>query len=136
MSKMSCAICILAIGFAIALTGCDRTPPPPKTYPVKGKVAFIGGGNPSGGVIEFRSVSESVTALGQVQSDGSFVLSTLASNQKLDGAVEGEHTVRFTPDMGQGEQSTLLPVTAKEKYRVKTEGDNDLVVTVARPKAP
>jgi len=133
--RISSATIALAFGAAFFLTACDAPPPPPpKTYPVKGKVVFIGGGSPSGGSVDFRSTTDMVTAVGKVEADGTFVLQTLSSREKVNGAVEGEHTVTYTPGQGQ-DQSTLLPVTAAEKYRVKAE-ENNITVTVAKPRPP
>ena len=127
-----CLLIVLLVGMA----ACNTLPPPPKTYPVKGKVVFIEGGSPTEGTIEFRSTTESVTAMGRVQTDGTFTLETLASNTKVEGAVEGEHTVTFISGVGKEQgQSALTPSLAEEKYKVKA-GDNNITVKVAKPKPP
>lgn len=126
---------VVALGGAAA---CDKgPPPPPPTFPVKGKVIFLEGGSPADGMIEFRSLgSDSISARGKVEKDGSFVLSCIASNKTLEGAVEGEHTVTYIPDFGaQGAQSTLQPSVAADKYKVKPE-PNDITVKVAKPRPP
>ena len=117
------------------MAACNSLPPPPKTYPVKGKIVFLDGGSPSEGTVEFRC-AEPFTAIGQVQPDGTFKLETLASNTKVDGAVEGEHTVTFISGVGKEQgQSALRPSQAAEKYKVKA-GDNEFVIKVAKPKGP
>jgi hypothetical protein len=138
----ACAICAHARRAALLLvllgiaTACQQAPQPPKTYPVKGKVVFLEGGSPAEGTIEFRSETEPLTALAEVQADGTFKLNTLWTTSKLDGAVEGEHTVTFISGVGKDQgQSTLRPSIAKEKYKVQP-GDNDIVVKVAKPTPP
>src|SRR5437879_7338710 len=111
-----CLLIVMLLGMA----ACDRLPPPPKTYPVKGKVVFVEGGSPTEGDIEFKSATEPFVAKGRIQADGSFTLETLASNTKVAGAVEGEHTVTFISGVGKEQgQSSLTPSQASEKYKVK-----------------
>ena len=127
---------LLLIGLA-GILACDNTPPPPKTYPVKGKVVFNEGGAPSDGLIEFRSVADSVSARGKVEPDGSFSLTTIANNKTLQGTIEGEHAVTYIPGVGKDAmgQSNLPPVNGTEKVKVKADGGNDFTIKLARPKA-
>jgi hypothetical protein len=136
MSPKNCAR--LAVLLVVASLGaCDRPPPPPKTFPVRGTIAFTDGGAPSAGTIEFRSVADSLAALGQVQADGSFSLSTLAGAAKLDGAVEGQHRVTFVPAPAKGEmQSTALPVSLAEPIAVRSDAENNFKIKIDRPRSP
>ena len=127
---IQCGLLLVGLGGILA---CDKTPPPPKTYPVKGKIVFIEGGAPAEGHVEFRSTgADAVVAYGKVGPDGSFSLNTSASNKSLEGTVEGEHTVTYNA----GGQGNLLPSVAAEKYKVKADGVNELTIKVAKPKAP
>jgi hypothetical protein len=70
------------------LAGCGPSHPP--TYPVRGTVAFADGRPVTWGTVEFYSVEQKIAARGQIQSDGSFQLSTFGTG---DGAVAGRHLV-------------------------------------------
>ncbi len=73
---------------ALALTGCGDSRL--KTVPVTGRVVFPDGSPARTGTIELESRDFPITASGQINPDGSFVLGTYESN---DGAVPGFHQV-------------------------------------------
>jgi hypothetical protein len=51
--------------------------------------------------VEFQSTTEPETrGFGQIQSDGSFTISTYRQGESLSGAVEGTHKARLMIDMG------------------------------------
>lgn len=66
-------------------TGCSEQL---RTYPVSGKVRFSSGGLVRVGTVELKSREHNIQARGQIQSDGSFTLTTYKEG---DGAVEGKH---------------------------------------------
>ena len=71
----------------LVLIGCDQHP---TTAPVQGKVLF--GGEPlQFGSVMFQPVAGGQPARGEIQSDGTFILSTLSEG---DGALIGKHRVR------------------------------------------
>jgi hypothetical protein len=89
--RQPCRIAGLALLLAAA-TGCGaRT-----TYPVRGKVVFKDGTPLTGGLVVFRPVDEKlqVSARGDIQHDGSFILSTYHEG---DGAVPGKYQAAITP---------------------------------------
>jgi hypothetical protein len=99
----------------IALVGCGGSSRP--TYRAGGKVVFLDGAPLTDAMVEFRSVGseQPVVARGQVQSDGSFQLSTYRPN---DGAVEGEHSALVTPlaRMGHIEETKGTPMVVDSRF--------------------
>ena len=89
---------VVLMGMAsIALVGCGGGPVP--TYRAGGKVVFPDGKPMQGGNVEFRAVNktpagDNPVARGEIQSDGTFELSTFRPG---DGAVEGEHLALVVP---------------------------------------
>jgi hypothetical protein len=83
---------------AVFVAGCGRkfnTTPPPKVYPVKGKVLLASGEPVSGGIITFHpKTTLGAEASGEIGRDGSFQLTTIVKN---DGAVPGSYTVSVNP---------------------------------------
>ena len=75
-----------------------------KTVPVQGKVIVTKGGEVKTlfdrqGLIAFESVEQpGVRAVGEIQEDGSFTLSTVKDGVSAPGAVEGTHRVRLDLD--------------------------------------
>jgi hypothetical protein len=76
----------------IVAAGCGG----PTTYPVRGKVVFKDGTPLTGGLVVFRPVDEKlqVSARGDIQPDGSFILGTYKEG---DGAVPGKYQAAITP---------------------------------------
>jgi hypothetical protein len=79
-------------------------PSGPKTHPVKGKVVTANADDLkllAGQSVEFQSAAEPETrGFGQIQSDGSFTISTYRQGASLSGAVEGQHKARLMIDLG------------------------------------
>jgi hypothetical protein len=98
----------VAIGGAFlvcAIGGCGRREiAGPKTHPVKGKVVFTKGGTAKTlsdrqGYIVFESIEQpGVKAMGEIQEDGSFTVTTILQGDDKPGAVEGSHRVRLELD--------------------------------------
>jgi hypothetical protein len=66
----------------------------PKTHPVAGKVVHKGGKPVTFGRVEFQSKTHpDLKAVGNIQTDGTFTLTTHLEGKNTQGAVEGEHTV-------------------------------------------
>lgn len=90
---------------AVALLGCGSKPlDGPPTVPVSGKVVFTKNGSlepivDRQGAVEFESVEQpGVKAVGDIQADGSFSLSTLVAGGAKPGVVPGQHRVRLLLD--------------------------------------
>jgi hypothetical protein len=88
-----------------ALPGCGASGgSPPALIPVKGKVTYKG--QPlTKGIVHFEPDGYGRPASGELQADGTFVLTTL---QKGDGVVAGEHKVAVT-DTGSKPRTELVP---------------------------
>ncbi|MBL6704887.1 MAG: carboxypeptidase regulatory-like domain-containing protein [Planctomycetaceae bacterium] len=79
--------CLLAIVSTITIGCGDENLP---TYPVEGMVIFSDATPVRGGTIELQSVDHRINAVGQIDSQGKFQVTTFAKN---DGAVAGRHKV-------------------------------------------
>lgn len=107
--KTACFSLVLAASAVLLGAGCGG----PQAHPVSGKVLLASGEPASGGVVEFRitnSDGEMVNAHGEIQSDGTFDLTTFDEG---DGALEGEHEVIVvppTPGEGVTAAGLLFPV--------------------------
>lgn len=128
----------LLIAFVANVAGCSRAgPKPPKTYPVKGKVLYEDGRPYGPGMIEFRSKSQPIIAIGEIQADGSFTLNTLNDREKLSGAIEGDCVVALIPpqpaDRANRKGSVPMPITLPETYAIKPQ-QNDFAITLKGPK--
>jgi hypothetical protein len=102
------------------------------TYAVKGQVLLADGRPVSGGQIEFRATDKPISAIGYLQTDGSFELSF---RKTADGTVAGAYTVALVepPPPGipgkESEEAPLAKVRSQwladvpAKYRsMKTAG--------------
>jgi hypothetical protein len=120
------AICCLAI--AILASGCGKSLPPVKTFPARGKVQFLGGKPFAGGIVTFTSQADPRLVMdAPIEDNGSFSLSMMAGDQRLDGAAEGAYHVMVSSRFaaGTGVQVYMLknPVTIEPK-------ENTLVIEV------
>jgi hypothetical protein len=121
---------------AVFVAGCGpkfNTTPPPKLYPVKGKVLLASGEPVSGGVITFHPTNmRGAEASGEIGKDGSFELTTIVKN---DGALPGSYTVSVSPYFKDGRYSAVPASRVPPKFGApETSGlsaeveerDNDL----------
>jgi hypothetical protein len=93
-STQSLAALVLASILLVPLSGCGiaGSATPPSLIPVKGKVTYKG--KPlTTGVIQFEPDGFGRKARGQIQSDGTFVLTTAKEG---DGADAGHHQVSIS----------------------------------------
>ena len=99
--------CLVATLTAIAVCGCGSQ----GLYSAGGKVVYKDGKPVTGGRVIFEPITNKVSALGYIQEDGSFRLST---NRENDGAPEGDYKVLVlpppTPEEG---KKTRLLIAAK-----------------------
>ena len=123
---------------AVFVAGCGpkfNTTPPPKVYPVKGKVLLANGEPVSGGIIKFHpKTTLGAEASSEIGPDGSFQLTTIVKN---DGALPGSYTVSVDPYFKGGRpskvpasrvpQKFLAPETSGVTAEVKAE-DNNLTI--------
>jgi hypothetical protein len=112
---------LFGIGLALAI-GCQKSPY--QTVPVRGTVT-IDGQPFANGKVMFAPVAGADNlnpgkpAFGQLQDDGSFVLSTYGTN---DGAVVGEHSVtiiNIDPPASDGGPIKATPTSAKRLPKFK-----------------
>lgn len=89
---MTDSIRAMGLGTAFCLSlmvGCKKDKHPPR-YEVTGKITFKDGEAVRTGVVEFIPRSGDLTANGNIQSDGTYSLSTINPG---DGACVGDYTV-------------------------------------------
>jgi hypothetical protein len=114
------AIALVGIG------GCGSGMP--KTYPAKGKVVFKGGKPVTDGRIQFQSVSApQIKALGEIDKDGSFSLTTYVAERNVRGAPAGPY--RVAVELERPTKVVALP----DAYTVEPHG-NDFTVVIERPR--
>jgi hypothetical protein len=126
-------------GVVLLSSGCGGSSGEFKLAPVKGKVIY--NGQPvTSGTIHFRPIAVPGTkegtqgrpASGQVQSDGTFVLTTFRQG---DGAIVGKHEVSYIPATGgaetyeeKPETSPYLGLVPKEKEVEVKSGTNEITI--------
>jgi hypothetical protein len=124
----------LTVALALCLGCRPAGPPPPKTYPVQGRVVFKDGQPLAGGAVEFRQPDPAAPiSTGEVGPDGTFALSCIVGNKKVDGAVPGTFQVTVMPQQG-ADQSGGRPIQVTKSYIVKEGDRNDFTITIDRPK--
>jgi hypothetical protein len=103
----------------------------PTTYAVKGKVVWKGGKPVDDGRIEFQSLShDNLRAVGEIEKDGSFTLTTHRDGRTRPGAVAGEHRVLIEPDM---DDEPALVVILPTPYSVEPR-ENEFEIVIDRPR--
>lgn len=134
-------VCLVlsAVGLLVTASGCPKGGAAYKTAPVKGKVVYNGQPVTSGSIhlqpVAVQGAAASnpgQPANGQVQSDGTFVLSTYKEG---DGAVIGKHKVSYIP-VSKGaetyedkpEVSPYLGLVPKEQEVEIKPGQNELTI--------
>ena len=128
------AVTAISLGL---LAGCSTEPP---TFPVAGIVRFTSGEPVRVGTVELKSIEHGIHARGQIQTDGTFSLSTFHED---DGAVAGKHNcviVQFvmTEDVA-GHRGSKLGVIDRRYSSYNTSGlvvevlpqpENEIVIAV------
>lgn len=133
------AVALLAVG-TCCQSGCGGRSKEeiPSTHEVTGTVVSADGTPLAGGMIEFRSKAGTPrSAIGMIQPDGTFSLSTMVGGKKLVGAVAGLHqvTVMLPPPATQDVQPVPEPVFLPAPLEVKPGGGNRFTIKLP-PKAP
>jgi hypothetical protein len=107
----------------VGIVGCSGMPP---TYTVKGKVVFKGGKPVKDGRIQFQSTADpQIKALGDIGTDGSFLLTTYVGARKVQGAPEGSYNV--VVELERPTEVVALP----NPYTVQPS-ENDFTIVVER----
>jgi hypothetical protein len=120
-----------ALLVALLACGCGRSSLP-RTYKVTGTVKATDGLEVANGAIQFASLSDSsFTASGDVGTDGSFQLSTVQGNTRVNGIPEGEYRVTVIPPLGKDRRAT--PIVLPQTYKIEPK-DMHLTITVSKPK--
>ena len=127
-----CLVPLLPI-LLVGIVGCggNDAPEHPTTYPVTGTVVAADGTPLTDGMIELRTAEgKPLSAMGMIQPDGTFELSTMSGNQKLPGAVAGLHQVTVIPPSSdpQDIQSTAMPISLPTPVEVRAQAENQLTV--------
>jgi hypothetical protein len=124
-------------GFASLVSACSRKPAGPKVHPVKGRFVLSNGGSlkplaDRQSAVQFESVEHpGVRAIGDLQEDGSFTVTTFQEGVTSPGAVEGSHRVRLLID----EQATEYVSPQFERFEtsgvvVKVPSEQEIVIKV------
>lgn len=122
----SCVCCL----WACAGCGSKQVGNLPTTFPVAGTVVDHAGQPLSGGSIEFEAKDDpNLLAVGNLQDDGSFVLTTYLNGEAAEGAVGGEHRVTIYP--AQVEHGASEPIQLRELQRIDP-GKNELSIALPR----
>jgi hypothetical protein len=86
--------------FLVFAAGCTSGPAPPKTYTARGTVVYKDGKPMSGGSIELTTTDDPLLRVfGDIGADGSFSLTTVKDNARVDGAPAGQYRVMVQPPM-------------------------------------
>jgi hypothetical protein len=124
------------VGAALfAALGCGG-PDGPKTYPVKGKVVYKGGGDVgrlTGGQVHFESVGETrVTGLGEIEDGGTFSVWCYLESKDREGLPPGEYRVCVRTARGGGDEDGAPRRRSGPIHpRYQTFDKSGLTVTVA-----
>jgi len=119
--------CLLTI-FVISCGACSSPPPKPTTYPAVGKVQFTCGKPFPGGIISFTSTTDPRLVMeAPIADDGTFELSMMNGEQRMQGAMEGKYQVMVSAkfDGRNAVKIYMLPQT----YSIEQKGNN-LVIDV------
>jgi hypothetical protein len=81
---------MLPIAAVLLLAGCQGEP----MYCVRGQVTMPDGTPVAGGQVEFRHHERPISAIGYIQSDGTFELSL---NRADDGTLAGDYRIALSP---------------------------------------
>jgi hypothetical protein len=112
----------VALGAMIG-TGCGM----PATYPAKGKVVFKGGKPVTDGKIQFQSTTDpQMKALGDIDADGSFSLTTHIEAKTARGAPAG--TYRVIVELEKPIKVVALPAA----YTVESR-ENEFTIVIEKP---
>jgi hypothetical protein len=108
----------------MGVAGCGSGMPP--TFPVKGRVVFKQGKPVTDGRIQFQSAADpQIKALGDIDNDGSFLLTTYVGAKKVQGAPEGSYNV--VVELERPTEVVALPST----YTVEPR-ENDFTIVIER----
>ena len=128
---------------AACLAGCGSRPQPlPATYPVHGKVTYKDGAPVTDGLVQFQpSASLSVATTGNIQSDGTYSLTTMRDSLRAEGALAGPNRVIVLPvdkdRMGKQDprlQQGGIPSTTFPTPYIVEPRDNEFNLTIERPR--
>src|SRR5438093_13356201 len=111
--KWLCAGCgaWLLLAGAAGCGGRSEEKPPFDTFPVRGKIVYKDGGSVERlerGKVWFQSVSDpSITAVGAIADDGSFIMTTLTKEKGWPGIPAGKYKIRIEPPMDEDRKPQL-----------------------------
>ena len=95
---------IVLLGAGVIPPGCESAPEGPPTFPVQGRIEYTRGGSAKDlanhdGTIQFRSVEQpEYFAVGRIEEDGAFTLTTTKEANSWPGAIAGKHQGRLNLD--------------------------------------
>ena len=111
--------------YCLTVTGCASPDVPPDLKPVSGTVRTAGGELITGGLIEFRHISDHLKrSTSNVDKQGRFSLSTADANNRFPGAYPGDYNVAVYRSISFDKLPVSKPVT------IPAEGHENLEIVV------
>ena len=129
---------VMSLACLAAMVGCSSGPEVPELHPVTGKATRDG--NPlTGAIVFFESQDDpNVSAMGEVQADGTFELRTavVGLGEHLPGAMAGRHRISVrieAPETGDGlNQQMGEHIQLDDPVTVTAGGENHFEFEVPR----
>ncbi|MDB5336318.1 MAG: hypothetical protein JWN70_1937 [Planctomycetaceae bacterium] len=125
------AVAMLLSAVSLSGAGCAAkkpSAPPPKTFPVTGKVVTKDGKPVAGGMVEFQSkTNNQLSVTSEIKPDGTFSLISRRDGEQFPGATEGDYQVTLFPPMSASQ--TESPKTLPETFKVEPK-ENAITLTV------
>jgi hypothetical protein len=122
------------------IVGCQSGPAPPKTYAARGKVVYQDGKPMPGGSLELTTTDDPLLRVfGEIGTDGSFSLTTVKDNMRVDGAPAGQYRVMVQPPMVRDPRGGLesahkgVPaITVPQPLRIEAGDNLNLKIEIPR----
>jgi hypothetical protein len=112
--------------------GCANRPAPPQTYPATGVVKFTNGQPFPGGILTLTSTADPrVVMESPINDDGTFSLSMVFDNRRVEGAQAGTYRVLVSSKFVAGQAVRMYSLS--DEVTIKPEA-NSLVITIGPEK--
>jgi hypothetical protein len=117
----------------VAAIGCTVRPAPPATFPATGTVKFTNGQPFPGGILSLTSTADPRQVMeAPINDDGTFALSMVFDNQRVEGAQAGTYDVLVSSRFVAGQGVRIYALAAGAIIKAEA---NALVITIDPAKA-